>query len=85
MGHHVVYIDLFKGEPKREKKYYYTTKSEALRDFNSFVDYYTRIGWREDYDFLQSYAAATGLFADTAIAFVSPDFEGYVVIAINPC
>lgn len=81
---HVVYIDKFKGEPKREKTYYFHTKSEALRYYNHLVDHYTSIGWIEDYDFLQSYAAATGLFADTAIAFVSPDSEGHVVIAVDP-
>jgi hypothetical protein len=84
MGHRVVYIDKFKGGLKTEKTYYFSTKSEALRHYNSLVDHYTSIGWREDYDFLQSYAAATGFFADAAIAFVSPDFEGHVVIAVDP-
>lgn len=81
---HVVYVDQFEGRPKPEKTYYFSTKSGALEYYNSLVDYFTSIGWREDYDYLQSYVAATGLFADTAIAFVSPDFEGHVVIAINP-
>lgn len=84
MDYHVVYVDRFKGEPKPEKKYYYSRKSEALRHYNDLIDHYTSIGWREDYDLLESYAAAIGLFADTAIAFVSPDKWDYVVIAVNP-
>ena len=84
MDYHVVYVDRFKGESKSEKTYSFSTEREALRYYNSLVDHYTSIGWREDYDFLESYAAATGLFASTAIAFVSPDNWSYVVIALNP-